>query len=192
LCVLGTLLLLAANVNAQVTSGSFTVSPFAGYAFHSHDSRVDDDSIFGASFGYDLTENFGLEASYATMDTVLNKPDIVEYGPDPDGPGPAQGEATLIEAGGPRSMDYELYRIEGLFYVYPGKKIAPYATIGYGSYKYTYEDVTVKHSNIPLGVGVKYFVTENIALRADLKALYKLPDNPMLVTFGMTYQFGGE
>lgn len=197
LSVLGMLLLFAANVNAQVTAGSFSVSPFAGYSMFSYDDILDDAATYGVSFGYNFSENFGIEVSYNNIDTEIYSKGATHT----EGQGPDEHTVVDIPAGTDVSGDQ--WRFEGLFYIYPGKKFAPYAAIGIGQIDYDYGGTlyagqdkigpsSFKDTNVPLGFGCKYFVTENIAIRADFRDVYFMPGNNLLLTAGVTFQFGGE
>lgn len=193
LCVLGMLLLLAANANAQVKAGSFSVSPIFGYSMFSHDAIFEDDVTYGVSVGYNFSENFGIEASYNTFDTKVI-PEGVSVGgwtePFPPPPG-VDTEPTVIVPGG-IDVTGDQYRLEGLFYIYPGKKFAPYAALGIGQIEYEYNGESVSKTNVPAGFGFKYFVTDMIAIRADFRDCVKLPESNLIISAGVTFQFGGN
>lgn len=192
LFVLSMLLLFAANLNAQVKTGSFSVSPFFGYSMFTNDALVESSSTYGGSLGYNFSEYFGLEASYNTIESEITPEGVVEPGQDPDGPGPAPAEpGEVIVPGGVEVTGNQL-RLEGLFYFYPGQKFAPYAALGIGQLKYDYYGITYKHTNIPMGFGFKYFVTDTITIRADFRDVLKLPGNNLITTIGATFEFGGR
>lgn len=192
LSVIGILILFAADLNAQVKAGSFSVSPFFGYSKFTNDSPIEGSSIYGGSLGYNLSENFGLEASYNNIDSKIRKAGIREAGSDPDGPGPAPAEpGEIIVPGGAKVTGSQL-RLEGLFYFYSGEKLAPYAALGIGTLTYDYSGKSYGRTNMPVGFGLKYFITDKIAIRADFRDVLRLPENNLLVTVGATFHFGGR
>ncbi len=75
--------------------------------------------------------------------------------------------------------DWNIYRLEGLMYLTSGKKLVPYLAMGVGN------------SLVDYGVGLKYFVTDKVAFRADIRDVMPMPEHNLLVSVGFTYHFGG-
>ena len=76
----------------------------------------------------------------------------------------------------------------------PEKKLVPYVAAGVGAISIR-GDIDNKGSDplLNFGAGVKYFVTENLALRGDIRQI--ITDDPnynIIYTVGLTYLFGGE
>lgn len=88
------------------------------------------------------------------------------------------------------------YGLEMVFYLYPGNKFAPYAVVGIGQteMEHPYRDATksISELNCPMGFGFKYFLTDMIALRGDLRGVFPVDQNNMRATLGVTFQFGGK
>lgn len=196
LLTIGILIFQAADGNAQVKGGSFSVTPFAGYSMFAEGAMFEDAGTYGLAVGYSLSENFTIEMSYNRFDTEVVSEGIRAAGEDPDGPGPAAAEEGEIVVPGGADTDAFQYAIEMLFYIYSGDRFAPYAAIGFGmtEYEYPYDSgkKTVRDHNAPVGFGAKYFLTDRIAIRGDLRAVYPVDQNNLRATVGVTFQFGGE
>lgn len=191
LVIIAILILSTAGLNAQVKDDSFSVSPVIGYSCFVKSSDFEDTSVYGASFGYNFSQYFGVEATYNALDTKIKSEGITEAGSDPDGPGPEQGELIVVTPGGTK-LSGDQYRIEALCSVYPGKKFAPYVAVGIGRLDYEYQGRNFSQMNAPIGFGFKYFVTDKVAIRADIRNVLPVHDNNILAAVGVTFQFGGR
>jgi OOP family OmpA-OmpF porin len=74
--------------------------------------------------------------------------------------------------------DWNIYRLEGLMYLTSGKKLVPYLAMGVGN------------SLVDYGLGLKYFVTDKVAFRADIRDVMPMPEHNLLLSVGFTYHFG--
>jgi OOP family OmpA-OmpF porin len=97
------------------------------------------------------------------------------------------------------------YGIEALFHILPDGALVPFVAVGVGGIHYSQaiEDTTEDYRDKitgDVGGGLKYFLTENWALRADARYVvpinYKFDSdtmhNNLLATVGLTFAFGGE
>ena len=84
LLAVGILVLAAADVNAQVKAGSFSISPLAGYSQFAEKNYFDDTETYGVALGYNFSERFGIEATYNILDTEIKSPGVTETIPDPN------------------------------------------------------------------------------------------------------------
>lgn len=168
-----TLMLLAFSTSfAQVTPGSVTISPtIGGYMFEGNQD-MDNSLSVGLRAGYNFTKYFGLEGYAHYVPTDI------------------ENSST--------NVDYLGYGLEGLFHFMPDSKFVPFFAIGVGGVHYSKatDDTTEgKRDKITAdyGVGVKYFVTENVALRADVRHVIPFDDvhNDLLYTVGLSFSFGG-
>ena len=208
------LTLSAADLHAQVKAGSFSVSPIIGYSKFAKLSYFEGTSVYGISLGYNFSDRFGLEASYNPLDTEIipegagqntggggfQPPPpaafrgagnlVAAQGPPPPGGG-GGGGFTLVAPGGAEVNGSQI-RVEGLFYIFPGEKFAPYVAMGIGTMNMEVVGKNIKQLNAPAGFGFKYFITDNIAIRADVRANLPVDDNDILATVGATFQFGGK
>ena len=157
---------------AQVTPGSVTISPtIGGYMFEGNQD-MDNSLSVGLRAGYNFTKYFGIEGYAHYVPTDI------------------ENSST--------NVDYLGYGLEGLYHFMPDSKFVPFFAIGVGGVHYSKatEDTTDgKRDKITAdyGVGVKYFVTENVALRADVRHVIPFDgvNNDLLYTVGLSFAFGG-
>lgn len=180
-------LMLAAIVTtgyAQVKAGSFTVSPTVGvYKFEGNEDMQTSISL-GLRAGYNFTKYIGVEGYFHYVPTEIIKE--------------AQIAGNQVILGSDEKIKFFGYGIEGIFNILPDSPLVPFLAVGVGGAHYSgaYERTTEnKHNKIDVdyGAGVKYFVTENIALRGDVRHVIPFADthNNLLATVGLTFAFGG-
>lgn len=160
--------------SAQVRAGSVHVSPMAGGIFPSDSTKMDNGGIYGLGIGYNITENWGLEAfgAYSPLKT-----DDVDY------------------FGNDRDVDLSLGRLDALYHFNTGSRFVPYLAAGIGGTHYSIDGAN-SESDVLIngGIGLKYFLNDTIALRVDARDMYTLDqsDNYVTVMGGLTFQFGGN
>ena len=160
---------IAGNVVAGNKSGSFTLSPFAGGYVFEGDQSIDDEVTYGIGLGYNLNEKWGLETVFNQVDT--------EY------------------KGSGSDVDVSLYRLDALYHFLPSEKLVPYLAAGIGG---IYLDPDSGDNDTDFlanyGGGVKLFLVDAVALRADVRHIITFgpTDNNVLYSLGLTFAFGGE
>jgi OmpA-OmpF porin, OOP family len=166
LIMCGILILCANNVYAEIQPGSFSVSPNVGYYFFDRTQDFKNSLTYGGGLGYDFTKHFGVEGLYNVLDAKTKSTDA--------------------------DVDGYLARIEGLIYFGSDKNFVPYIAVGAGS-------INVKHPVNKLdknfgefGFGLKYFLSDKIALRADFRDIMVPSKFNPLFTIGLTFHFGGS
>ena len=162
---------------AEVKAGSFSITPFiGGYIFEGNeiDKAYDNEDTYAAGLrtGYNFTKHFGVEGffNYVPMD---NK----DWDDDNE-----------IELFG--------YGIEGLYHFMPESRFVPFLAVGVGGIHY---DALPGDPNnrdkfaLDYGAGLKLFITDNIALRTDVRHVIPFNDtyNNFLYTLGISFAFGG-
>jgi OOP family OmpA-OmpF porin len=155
---------------AAITPGRWSVSPFVGWYSFDHAIDLTDKPVYGLRLGYDLTERWGLEGA---LDYVKTK---LEY---------ANGDAVRVYG----------YRLDALFHFMPQEKLVPYVAAGVGGTNAEYP-INFENDNDFLfnyGAGVKYFLSDNWALRADIRHLLVFDGGRQdwESTIGLTFFFGG-
>jgi OOP family OmpA-OmpF porin len=172
LTVVMVLIAVVSTAQAEVKAGSFSVTPFiGGYVFEGNEDYKNTASI-GLRAGYNFTKNLGVEGFFNYAQTEMeNVP-------------------------GKYNLDIYGYGIEGLFHFMPESRFVPFLAIGLGeiSYSTTIGDVDKNRFAVDYGAGLKFFLTDDIALRADVRHILPLNDkyNDLLVTLGLAFSFGGE
>lgn len=152
---------------AELKTGVVTVSPMLGGVLMEGDQPVDDDGFaYSLGLGYNLSQQFGLEAVLA--------------GANLDGEDSSDSDVDLFT-----------YRLDALYRFMPGNKLVPYLAAGLGSYNLDSDHEFMAN----YGGGLLYFFAENIALRADVRHLVAFNEsnleNNLTYTAGFLFQFAG-
>jgi OOP family OmpA-OmpF porin len=178
------------SAQAEVKDGSFSFTPFAGFYVFEGNQNLKNSPIVGLRAGYNFTKNIGLEGYFSYLQTEIQ--DENHWKP---------------------WQDIYSYGIEGLYHFMPEGRFVPFIAIGIGGIHYSegfnYEDdygdrFESNKFSVDYGAGVKLFLTDNIALRADVRHVIAMnakgPDhdniyndvyNDFLATFGINFAFGG-
>ena len=154
-----------------VKEGSFAVTPVIGGYFFDGNKTLDPTFLVGVRGGYNFTKHLGIEIVYDYTTKTDGK-----YGPLKD-------------------ISMHRYGGELLYHFLPDNVFVPYVAAGYSGVKFDGDDVNTKtHGAFDYAVGAKYFVSDNIAVRGDLRHLIYSYDggtnNDMEVTLGAYFQFG--
>lgn len=176
------LILMSTALAEGVRPGSFTVSGLiGGYTFDGR-QHVETRPVFGVRGGYNFTEHWGVEALFDYVRTESTRAD----------------------------QDINLYRYGGevLLHLFPEKRLVPYLAAGYvGLTRDAEGSNTVSKGAFDYGIGAKYFLTDDLALRADFRhmvfregANFQQPGEyhdeatrfNYEYTVGLMWQFGGK
>jgi OOP family OmpA-OmpF porin len=169
--------IMAAPVSAGERAGAFSVSPFVGGYTFDGVQHLETAPVFGLRLGYDLTKHFGVEAVGTYLAT----------------------EGTRSKT----SINAMSYRLDLLYNLMPDGPLVPYLAVGGGGITYGHGSNGLKIKNsttdatVNAGFGLKYFVTDSIALRGDARQLFVLesPKSPKYnweYTAGLTFLIGGK
>ena len=155
---------------AEVRAGSFSITPFIGGYFFEGNENLKDTYTVGLRAGYNFTENVGLEAFFNYIPTELE-----EY--------PGEPKENLFG-----------YGVEGLIHFFPEGSVVPFIAVGVGGMHYGSDFQKKDKLTVDYGAGVKFFITDNVALRADVRHVMPLNDkyNDLLVSVGVNFAFGGK
>lgn len=172
------MLVMATSAVAGEREGALSVSPFiGGYTFDGV-QHLETSPVYGLRLGYDLTKNWEVEAvaDYLATDGTQND----------------------------TSINALSYRVDILYNCLEvGGPIVPYVAVGGGGITYGHGSDGLQISGrttdatANVGLGIKYFVTDSIALRGDARQLFALedPNSPRYnweYTAGVTFLFGGK
>jgi ketosteroid isomerase-like protein/opacity protein-like surface antigen len=171
LTVVMVLMAIVTTAQAEVKAGSFSVTPFiGGYVFEGNENLKESYTV-GLRAGYNFTKYFGVEGFFNYIPTeIKNVPDE------------------------PWQNVYG-YGVEGILHLMPESRIVPFLAIGIGGIHYGYpEEYRRNKIAVDYGAGLKIFITDDIALRADVRHVIPFNEryNDLLVTFGICFSFGGE
>jgi OOP family OmpA-OmpF porin len=172
ICTLAAALILSTTASfGAVKEGSFSVTPLVGGYFFDGNKTLDPTMVLGLRAGYNITKNFGIEGLY---DFTLRT----------DGKfGPLQ-DITMHRFGG-----------EALYHFFPDNTFVPYVAAGFSGVNFGGDGYDNKnHGAFDYGVGAKYFLTDDFAVRGDLRHIYYRYHsgnyNDMEFTLGAYIQFG--
>ena len=166
----GMALLSAGSVVAELKSEKLSLTPMiGGCVFEGNQQSERHDGAFSLALGFNATKHWGTEFTLSYVDSESrygNHSDIYVY----------------------------LIRWEVLYHFWPEKKLVPYLVAGGGTLIADPEgrdpdpDLMVDY-----GGGLKYFLTENLALRGDVRHVYEIDDkyNNLIYSFGLLIQFAG-
>ncbi|SFL29015.1 OmpA-OmpF porin, OOP family [Desulfomicrobium norvegicum] len=155
---------------------AYFITPYIGYTWYDDEQNVDDNPAYGVRIGYNFTKYFGMETSLEYTDT--------NYDNDNDS----------------RSVNIGNYRLDAIFNLLPDNQLVPFVFAGVGGQYIDYprgiDDRNAATLNY--GAGLKYFLDESVALRADIRQIHifqnidDLDDRRDIeATVGVTYYFGG-
>ena len=174
ICTLAATMIVSATAAfGAVKEGTFSVTPLVGGYIFDGGSYLDPTLVLGVRGGYNFTKNIGIEALY-------------DYTIPTDGKyGPLTG-ITLHRFGG-----------QALYHFCPDNVFVPYLAAGYSGVNFEGSGFDKKtHGAFDYGVGAKYFLKDDFALRADVRhILYGYNSgtyNDLEFTLGGYIQFGAS
>jgi OOP family OmpA-OmpF porin len=140
-------------------AGAFSISPFVGgYMYDENDQRelVKNRVLYGLRLGYDVTDHFGIELVGHYVTGMLKR------SPEPN-----------------KHIDIWSYRLDLLYNFMPHSMVVPYLAIGGGGQSIRY-GAGIGNSNdgtANAGGGFKFFMTEDLAFRADARHILDFEGN---------------
>jgi|GEM_PF-1336135 len=188
------LLTAAGTAIAEQRAGALTFSPFAGgYTFDGRQHLLTA-PVVGLRLGYDITKNFGVEATGNFASTKGTGTPTTGYYTN-------QGRAYLYNV-----------RLEGLYNFMSDKKFVPFVSLGAGMSYIQNDQPGLRTNNDAtglIGVGFKYFIVDDVALRADYRQIFSPHAAPAFdvrshestkngywlnyeYTLGLQFLFGGK
>ncbi len=166
------LLAIATASSAANVAETFSISPMIGGISFEGKQHLETNPVYGLRLGYNFTKELGVEA-------------LFDY---------AHTEPTLT--GG--NVDFYRYGGELLYHFLPDNKFVPYIAAGYAAASFN-GSVPLSNSNFTrgafdYGLGAKFFLTDKIALRGDIRHLvYHFDGTQQAIEYmaGLYIPFGG-
>ncbi len=188
--LLALVLLLPQSARSAVRGGSFEVSPFLGYNFFCPQQNLKDGLIYGGRISYNFTSHFGLEATVDMVNTNINDPTIT---------GAAKGQFRSPAD----KVDLFFYHLDAVYTFNPDDDFNIFAVAGFGAVNYSPSIESGDMSTFDLGLGAKYWLAKNFALRLDVRddmVTETFQGSELLTndyqnynaTLGVVFAFGGE
>ncbi|HEY6838657.1 MAG TPA: OmpA family protein, partial [Geobacteraceae bacterium] len=162
-------LCLASPVLAEIKPETFSISPYiGGYTFDGV-QHLETRPVYGVRAGYDFTKHFGAEAvfDYVFTTSTLADTDVSVYN----------------------------YRLDALYHFFPEQRLVPYLAAGYGGITVDEPATATTRGAFNYGGGLKFFLTEAMALRGDVRHFITSRDQTLHnieYTVGLSFLFGGE
>lgn len=170
-----------ASAGAEIREGSVELSPFIGYSFFDNQHNLTDDFVYGGRLGYNFTNHFGIEG---VLEYIKSDVD------DRSAPWTEEGQFTSpID-----DVEITMYHLDLLYHFMPERNFNPFLAAGYGFTHYNPEINNRDMAIVSLGVGAKYWLADDVALRVDLRdnMLYDESIHDLQATVGIVFAFGGN
>src|SRR4030042_115321 len=185
------LLIFSTTAFAQIKPGAFNIGPLFGVATFEGNQDLDNAPVLGVRGGYDFTKNWGGEATFNWVPTRYEH---------------SSGYfdrrlQRFVGTGDSEYVNVYNYRIEGIynFDLFPDKRFVPFVAVGIGGQTIDYRSDSDPQPDRTrfapdYGIGLKYFLTENIALRGDVRHVLAIGSiyNDLEATVGLAFYFGGK
>ena len=176
--------LLPLSARSEIRAGSFEMGLFGGYNFFQSSQNLKPGPIAGARIGYNFTRHFGVEAAgeyvWSKVDDQF-KLGLTEgqYGSPMDG------------------VNLTFYHLDLVYHFMPESRFTPFVLVGFGGANYNPSISTKDMAAFNVGLGAKYALTDNLALRLDLKdymvtEIMQETYHNFGVTLGISFAFGGQ
>ncbi|WP_306535821.1 outer membrane beta-barrel protein [Geobacter sp.] len=161
----------AAPAMAENRQGAVTLTPFYGMLAFSHQAKhLDTDFTAGLRGGYNITRNVSTELLFAYTETVYD---------------PAVIYATVYRYGADMVYNFR-----------PEHPLVPFVAAGLGGITedYAKERHDQTHLYLGYGFGLKYSLTDWLALRSDFHHSFVLDGltSNFELSAGLHFQFGGN
>jgi len=171
LCVLSWFL--CSGAFAQVRPGTYSISPYVGgYAFDSN-QYLKSSAVYGLRLGYDFTRYFGMEAAGNMLWPIGERPVTAE-------------DRCMVGN----------YHLDAIVNLLPRYRLVPYLAGGFGGQSINYPPAVQNKTaaTVNYGGGLKFFLTDYLALRADVRQHYIFDEakKDFEWTFGVSVLLGGE
>lgn len=163
------MLAMAAACYAGNQGGVFSISPVIGGITFEGKQHLETSPVYGLRAGYNFTKALGIEALFDFSKT----------------------KSTLS------SNTYDFYRYGGelLYHFMPDNKFVPYLAAGISGMNFQGSGINEKIKwNADYGLGAKYFVTDDVAFRGDVRHQmydYDRLHHAVEYTVGLYIPFGG-
>ena len=161
--------LTGATAHAANKAETFVISPFiGGYTFDGK-QHLETRPVYGIRGGYNFTDHVGAEAVFDYVATESTR---------------GAGDADVYN-----------YRLEALYHFFPEARLVPYLAAGYGAITVDPDKQTrTTRGAFNYGAGLKYFLTDTLALRGDVRHLVMDKEQTLHnleYTVGAALYFGG-
>lgn len=171
---------------AEIKEKSWEISPYVGYNWFEDDQNLKDQALVGGRLGYNFTRYFGLEMAVEYISTSLEDTE--------------KTRSQKGQFGTPHdAVNLTFYHLDAVVHLKPEGDFNPFLLAGFGGahYRPSISVDEVDMSAFNFGLGAKMTMTENVALRFDLRdnivsEVIQEPYHNYGATLGLTFSFGGN
>jgi OOP family OmpA-OmpF porin len=176
--------LLPVSARSEIREGSFEGGVFGGYNFFENSQNLENRPLYGGRLGYNFTRHFGIEGAVEFINSRVD---------DKAKTGAKEGQYRSPMD----RVDLTFYHLDLVYHFMPEGKFNPFVNVGFGGAHSSPEISTKDMAAFNVGIGAKYWVTDNIALRFDLKdymvtEIFQETYHNIGATIGITFAFGGK
>ena len=179
--LLASVFLLPLSARSEIKAGSVEVTPFGGYNFFEKRQNLEDSPLIGGRLGYNFTNHFGIEGTWEFMKSYVDN------------------KSTRFSREGQFTSpinDVSITQFSGglVYHFIPEARFNPYITAGYGVVHYSPKINNKNMSVVNFGAGAKYWLTDHIAIRGDVRDNLILDEtiHSVETTLGVVFAFGGK
>lgn len=179
--LLASVFMLPLSARAEIKAGSVEVTPFGGVNFFEHRQNLEHSPLIGGRLGYNFTDRLGIEGTWSFMKTYVN---------DKNATFSRQGQFTSPA----NDVNITQFNLGLLYHFMPESVFNPYIVAGYGVNHYSPKINNKNMSVLDFGLGAKFWMTDNIALRVDARdnMIFDEHIHNLETTVGVVFAFGGE
>jgi OOP family OmpA-OmpF porin len=153
------LILFSVFASAQQSENTFYINPRVGLYLFEGDQNLEPGFTLGASAGRNFTRNFSAEFSFDFLDTETRQ--------------------SAMDVNG------YLYKLDLLYHFRPDEKLVPYFAAGLGGLTLDPAKAEINSYFVAnYGLGVKYFFTEKVALRSEVRHVLAFDDTYQSILYG--------
>lgn len=172
-------------------AGQVFINPAVQYTWYDSDraykDKYDFDNNVGWQIGaeYMITDRFSVEAAYSRQNPSIDGNNTADHNMD---------------------IKDSRWHLDGLYYFKNGTRWVPYVAGGAGEGRFDYDvddayaptagfnDHHDRETQINLGGGLRFFLTDHASLRADARVVHSLDENKndIVASLGLSFSFGGE
>lgn len=182
---------LSADSLAQLRKKNWEIGGYVGQGFFATELELNDENLFGLRVAYSITKWLGVEVSFDRSSTEVDTAGstLLSLGPLP-------GEEF--------SMDVDTFKVDFVINAASGlRRWRGYALVGLGRIDFNenqdfipgvVQPGNTSSSIFDIGGGARWFLTDLISFRADLRLEYALGDafSNLKPTVGVSFHLGGE
>ena len=160
---------------------SYELTLFAGYNYFESQQNLQDELAYGLRLGYNFSKRWSIEGTMNFVGTNVDNKSLV---------GASEGQYRSPM----NNVDLSFYHIDAVYQFKPDEKFTPFVSVGFGAIHYSPKISDKDMATIGLGVGAKYWLNKDFALRLDVRddmvgEMFDHSYHNLGITFGIVYAY---